>query len=55
MWDESRTRLDFCFVFVLYYIQVEPKTCTPFWYQRDYKETVTIIYHIFLVYFELNM
>ena len=31
------------------------KTCTPFWYQRDCKETMIIVYHIFLVYCELNM
>ena len=36
----------FCFCLVLYLSRT--KTCTPFWYQRDCKETVIIVYHIFL-------
>ena len=43
----------FCFCLVLY--SSRTKTCTPFWYQRDGKEIVIIVYHIFFVYCELNM
>ena len=51
-----RARHDFvCFVFVLYYIRAEQRHVHLFGYQRDCKETVMIIYHIFLVYCELNM
>ena len=43
-----RVRYDFvlfCFCLILY--SSIAKTCTPFWYQRDCKEIVIIVYHIF--------
>ena len=46
----------FCFVFILYYIRAKQKHVHLFRYQRDWKETVMIIYHIFLDKLcELNM
>ena len=42
----------FCFWLVLY--SSRTKTRTPFLYQRDCKETVIIVYHIFFLYYELN-
>ena len=50
IWDEKWTWLVlFCFCLVLY-LSIT-KTCTPFWYQRDYDYSLS---HI-CVYCELNM
>ena len=46
----------FCFDFILYYIRAEQKHVNLFGYQRDCKETVLVIYLIFLDKLcELNM